>query len=133
LEVLLDDADEVSALRGRLRIDAQAWAAQLLDGDPATAAATAARIVATLYVSDAPFAPPPRWWATPLGRAIASRVGHPVAAGVSYATAAAMLGITRQGVGDLVKRDKLTRHPDGGVTSDSVRDRLSIRTVHHSP
>jgi hypothetical protein len=35
-----------------------------------------------------------------------------------------MLGMTRQGVHDLVSRGKLDRHPDGGVTTDSVRARL---------
>jgi hypothetical protein len=52
------------------------------------------------------------------------RVGHPGADAVSYATAGAMLGITRQGVHDLVQRGKLLRHPDGGVVPASVRARF---------
>jgi hypothetical protein len=38
-----------------------------------------------------------------------------------------MLGITRQGVHDLVTRGKLARHPDGGVKPESVRARLNQR------
>jgi hypothetical protein len=38
-----------------------------------------------------------------------------------------MLGITRQGVHDLLNRGKLTRHADGGVTVASIRARLAIR------
>jgi hypothetical protein len=38
-----------------------------------------------------------------------------------------MLGISRQGVHDLVRRGKLPRHPDGGVPSLAVRDRLQAR------
>jgi hypothetical protein len=40
-----------------------------------------------------------------------------------------MLGMTRQGVHDLVTRGKLARHPDGGVTVDSVRARLNRTTT----
>jgi len=36
-----------------------------------------------------------------------------------------MLGLTREGVHDLVVRGKLDRHPDGGVNVDSVRVRLT--------
>jgi hypothetical protein len=43
--------------------------------------------------------------------------------------AGAMLGVTRQGVHDLVSRGKLDRHPDGGVTTDSVRARRNRRTA----
>jgi len=43
--------------------------------------------------------------------------------------AGAMLGVTRQGVHDLVTRGKLARHPDGGVTVDSVRARRNRSTT----
>ena len=46
-------------------------------------------------------------------------------------TAGAMLGISRQGVHDLVRRGRLPRHPDGGVPSAAVRDRL--RTQEDEP
>jgi hypothetical protein len=58
------------------------------------------------------------------------RAGHPSAQAVSYSVAGAMLGVTRQGVHDLVTRGKLARHPDGGVTVDSVRARLHRATTN---
>ncbi|MFC7110608.1 hypothetical protein ACFQQB_65625 [Nonomuraea rubra] len=63
--------------------------------------------------------------AHPLGRAVARGAGHPSATAVSYSTAGAMLGITRQGVHDLVKRGKLDKHPEGGVTTSSIHTRLN--------
>jgi hypothetical protein len=36
-----------------------------------------------------------------------------------------MLGITRQGVHDLIRRRKLDRDPDGAVTTASIQGRLS--------
>ena len=133
LDILLgDQATVLLPARAQLDINAEAWAAQLLDGDQRTATATAARLVAALYPSDGPFDPPRHWWSTPLGRAIARRVGHPGAEAVSLGIAAAMLGISRQGVADLVARGKLTRHPDGGVLPTSIRDRLTKRSTHES-
>lgn len=130
LEILLADESAVTALRERVRIDAEMWAAQLLGPDRPRAAATATRLLAALYPGDEPFDPPPQWWATPFGRVVRHRIGHPSRERVSYAGAGAMLGITRQGVHDLLARGKLQPHPDGGVTTASVRER-SIR--HPSP
>jgi hypothetical protein len=48
---------------------------------------------------------------------------------VPFSVAAAVLGITRQGVHDLTVRGKLQRDPGGGVTVDSVRVRLGTRTT----
>lgn len=124
LEILLDDDAVVSGLRTAVRVRARAWAGRLLDGDDREAVDTVARIVATLYPGDGPFEPPLDWWRTPLGQVVARRVGHPTAPSVSYAVAGAMLGISRQGVHDLVTRGKLVRHPDGGVLPSSIRDRL---------
>ena len=124
LEVLLDGDDAVHALRGLIRIRAGRWADGIHAGDDTTAMRTAMRLVSTLYPGDRAFDPPADWWRTPLGRAVARRVGHPAAESVSYATAGAMLGITRQGVHDLVRRGRLPRHPDGGVPSTAIRDRL---------
>jgi hypothetical protein len=124
LEILLEGDDAVTALRQLVRLRAGRWADQLRDGDDATAVRTAARIVATLYPGDRAFDPPAQWWRSPLGGAVARRVGHPSAESVSYGTAGAMLGITRQGVHDLVRRGRLPRHPDGGVPSSAIRDRL---------
>ncbi|MFD0558439.1 hypothetical protein FB566_3740 [Stackebrandtia endophytica] len=133
LDILLgDQSTALLPVRQQLDIDAEVWSAQLLDGDQSTASATAARLVAALYPGDGPFDPPRHWWSSPLGRAIACRVGHPGAETVSSAVAAAMLGISRQGVADLIARDKLIRHPDGGVLSASIRDRLTQRSSHES-
>jgi hypothetical protein len=124
LEVLLEGDDAVMALRRLVRIRAGQWADAMRDGDDVTAVMTGARLIATLYPGDRAFDPPIDWWQTPLGQTIARRVGHPSADSVSYATAGAMLGISRQGVHDLVRRGRLPRHPDGGVPSSAIRDRL---------
>jgi hypothetical protein len=124
LEVLLEGDDAVGALRSLVRLRARRWADTLRGDDETAAVMTAARLIATLHPGDRPFDPPADWWATPLGRIVARRAGHPGAESVSYATAGAMLGITRQGVHDLVKRGRLPRHPDGGVPSAAIRDRL---------
>ncbi|RSM70621.1 hypothetical protein DMB66_09005 [Actinoplanes sp. ATCC 53533] len=124
LEVLLEGDDAVDALRRLLRLRAGQWADQMHDGDDIAAASAAIRLIAMLYPDDRAFDPPVDWWRTPLGGVVARRVGHPAAESVSYATAGAMLGITRQGVHDLVRRGRLPRHPDGGVPSAAIRDRL---------
>lgn len=124
LEILLEGDDAVAALRQLVRLRADRWADQMRDGDDATAASATIRLIFTLYPGDRAFDPPVEWWRTPLGAVVASRVGHPAAESVSYATAGAMLGITRQGVHDLVRRGRLPRHPDGGVPSSAIRDRL---------
>lgn len=128
LEILLDGDEGVDALRRTVRQRAETWADRVLDGDEQTATYAIARLMATLYPGDAPFDPPAEWWRTPLGQVVVRRVGHPFASAVSYSVAGAMLGITRQGVHDLVTRGKLERHPDGGVTPASVRDRLNRRS-----
>jgi hypothetical protein len=124
LEVLLDGDDAVEALRDLVRVRAGQWADTMRNGDDRTAVRTAVRLIATLYPGDRAFDPPVDWWRTPLGQVVARRVGHPAAESVSYATAGAMLGISRQGVHDLVRRGRLPRHPDGGVPSAAIRDRL---------
>jgi hypothetical protein len=129
LEVLLEGDDAVDALRGLVRLRAARWAGTLRGGDERAAVLTASRLIATLYPGDRPFDPPTEWWGTPLGQVVATRVGHPSADSISYATAGAMLGITRQGVHDLVRRGRLPRHPDGGVPSSAVRDRLRDRSL----
>jgi hypothetical protein len=133
LEVLLDGDDAVHALRDLVRIRAGRWADGLRDGDDGAAVGAAARLVSTLYPGDRAFDPPAEWWQTPLGRIVARRVGHPAAESVSYATAGAMLGISRQGVHDLVRRGRLPRHPDGGVPTSAVRDRLRATPPTSAP
>lgn len=129
LSILLQDDTDLAPVRARVRAEAETWAARLLDEDRDQVMYAASRLLAALYPGDAPFDPPEAWWRTPLGAVIARRIGHPTADRVSYAVAGAMLGITRQGVHDLVTRQKLVRHPDGGVTSTSVRDRLAASRV----
>ncbi|MGW0431022.1 hypothetical protein ACWDV4_00525 [Micromonospora sp. NPDC003197] len=124
VEILLDGDDTVDALRTVVGNRAKTWVARILDSDDQEATMAIVRLMSTLYPGDGPFQPPADWWTTPLGRVVAWRVGHPTAESVPYAVAGAMLGITRQGVHDLVNRGKLARHPDGGVVSASVRDRL---------
>lgn len=124
LELLLEGDDVVDAMRQLLRVRAGRWADAILDGSEQQAMHMAARLISSLYPDDRAFDPPAEWWRTPLGRVVARRVGHPAARSVSYATAGAMLGITRQGVHDLVTRGRLPRHPDGGVPTEAIRDRL---------
>jgi hypothetical protein len=125
LEILLESDSELVRMRSRIAERAGTWASQLLGDDDSVAAMVAIRLVSTLYPSDGPFDPPAEWWRTPLGMVVAHRVGHPTAEAVSYSLAGAMLGVTRQGIHDLVTRGKLDRHPDGGVTATSVRDRIN--------
>jgi hypothetical protein len=122
LEILL--ADPVEDLRARCERAAHMWAARL-QGPNATYAI--ASIIGALYPSDDVFDPPAEWWQTPLGRVVLSRMGFPGREAVSYAVAGAMLGVTRQGVHDLVTRNKLSRHPDGGVTVTSIQERVQLR------
>jgi hypothetical protein len=122
LEILLDDP--VEELRGRCERAAESWAARLLGPDAVYAIAS---IIGALYPSDSAFDPPADWWQTPLGRVVLLRAGFPGREAVSYAVAGAMLGVTRQGVHDLVTRGKLARHPDGGVTVTSIRERIQVR------
>ncbi|PSK85975.1 hypothetical protein CLV63_13734 [Murinocardiopsis flavida] len=127
LSILFESDIATDPMRRRVARDSEAWAALLLGPDRERAVHTAVRMIAVLYPGDAPFDPPEHWWRTPLGRVVARRLGHPAADRVPFAVAGAMLGITRQGVHDLVKRQKLAQHPDGGVTTASIRARLDTR------
>ncbi|MFG1624734.1 hypothetical protein [Kribbella sp. NPDC049227] len=122
LEILLES--DQPGLHDRVVEMAAAWASRLLGEDEVAARFTAIRLVSTLYPGDQGFTPPPGWWQTPLGQVMVRRVGHPTAESVSYAVAGAMLGITRQGVHDLVVRGKLDRHENKGVTTASVQKRI---------
>lgn len=104
------------------------FAARLRGPDDEDAAWAAATLVGALYPGDTAFDPPADWWATPLGAAVLRRAGHPSRKAVSYGVAGAMLGISRQGVHDLVTRGRLDRDPDGGVSVASVRARAEGRS-----
>jgi hypothetical protein len=126
LEILLGD---VGGLGGRVDAAARGWAETLSGDDHDAARFLAIRLVAALYSGDRPFDPAADWWLTPFGRIVALRAGHPSAQAVSYAAAGAMLGITRQGVYDLVRRGKLERHRRGGVATESISERLQRTSV----
>ncbi len=132
LEILVDGHDSIDPLRAVVRERARSWASIMIDGDDQAAYGVIVRAISTLYPGDGPFDPPLDWWRSPLGRLVARRVGHPTAESVSYAVAGAMLGITRQGVHDLASRGKLARHPQGGVLTAAVRDRLLREETRHA-
>lgn len=127
LGTLLGTGPQLDELRDRAAAQAAEWASDLLDDTERQAAHTLARLVGTLWPGAEAFDPPASWWRTPLGQVAVRRVGHPTATAVTYSVAGAMLGVTRQGVHDLLTRGKLDRHPDGGVTVASVRERLRLR------
>lgn len=131
LEILLDGDEAVGSARTVVSRRAEAWASVMLGPDEQAAVRMIARVISSLYPQDGPFEPPAEWWRTPLGQVVLRRAGHPSAQAVSYSVAGAMLGITRQGVHDLVTRHKLERHPEGGVTVESVRARAGGRPASH--
>jgi hypothetical protein len=133
VDILLDPGPVLDQLRERANERARAWADELLDGTEQQAMYVVVRLVSTLYPADEVFDPPAQWWRTPLGQVTARRLGHPTVPAVTNAVAAAMLGVTRQGVHDLLSRGKLTHHPDGGVDVTSVRDRLRRRRDAMTP
>lgn len=71
----------------------------------------------------------PDWWTTPLGRLCAHTAATTEDDGISYATAAAMLGVHRGTISQLVARGSLDRHPDQGVSRTSVLHRLARATM----
>lgn len=131
VDILLDPGPVLDQLRDRATEQARAWADELLHGTEQQAMYVVVRLVSALYPADEVFDPPAQWWRTPLGQVTARRIGHPTVPAVTNAVAAAMLGVTRQGVHDLLNRGKLIHHPDGGVDVTSVRERLRQR--HRAP
>lgn len=99
-------------------------AAQLTqDYDDRLAAQTATDVMCALWPDGVD--PPHEWWHSPLGRLVARSVGREDAETVSHSVAAAMLGVHRGTVAQLVHRGTLDRHPDGGVLRSSVMQRLA--------
>lgn len=101
-------------------------ATQLCGKNEAIAANTVIDVIGALW----PHANPERcgradWWTTPLGRVCARSLGKVDAEAVTQHVAAAMLGVTRGTVAQMVHRGTLDRHPDGGVLRASVLQRLS--------
>lgn len=100
-------------MEGRLSKFVDDWVTSLLGADEAAAVATASRLLASLYGDVDEQALPQSWWGTPFGKIVARRVGFPGRVELTGAEAAALLGITLQGVHDLVRRGKLDRTATG--------------------
>lgn len=95
--------------------------AQLSSDDEHLAAQTVIDCAGHLW----PLNPEPEWWRTPLGRLVARSVGGE-SVPVTQAEAAAMLGVTRGTIAQLVSRGSLARHPDGGVDRAAVFARMRM-------
>lgn len=123
LESNLGPREYFALLREDAQATARMMAAQLASGDDRLAAQTAIDLAGLILDDDIP----DDWWATPLGKLVAQSVGHPTAEAVSFSVAGAMLGVSKGRVQQLVAGGRLERHPDGGITSASVRLHLHAR------
>lgn len=123
---VLEGPDAV--LDAHVRTDAIAVRMALLlrSGDDNELAGTVVDVLNALWPDDCE--PPPEWWRTPVGRVAARSLGTSDADAVTQSVAAAMLGVTRGTVAQLVHRGTLDRHPDGGVTRASVLLRIGRQT-----
>ncbi|WP_022916432.1 helix-turn-helix domain-containing protein [Ruania albidiflava] len=124
LEILLDSPELLTLLREHVAAQVGEWAHDLLGHDPAAAMSTASRLLAALFDGD-DFSPPTAWWQSAFGQIVARRIGYPGRSALSGVQAAAMLGISRQGVHDLVRRGKLGTDEDGRILTASVQERLA--------
>lgn len=116
--------DLADAARERLAATAQRLAAQISqDEDDRLAAQTVIDLAGVAWEID----PPAEWWRTPLGRLVARSVGRDDSEAVTQSVAAAMLGVTRGTIAQLVARGTLDRHPEGGVSRASVLKRIVAR------
>lgn len=121
--------DLIDIVHERIRSRVPALAAQLLDDRPEVDHDLSGDVVGVDAVVDLmcalyPEDPPPEWWRTPLGRRVAASIGTSDAEVVTGSVAAAILGLSRQRVHQLLEAGKLDRHPDGGVVRTSVLQRL---------
>lgn len=118
--------DLAELLRDRIAARAALIAGQLVqDIDDGLSAETVIDLMGCLW----PHGSPEKcgdadWWRTPLGRVCARSLGRDDAESVSHSVAAAMLGISRGSIAQMVPRGTLDRHPDGGVLRASVLQRL---------
>lgn len=126
LGALVDSSEDMQLLEQRIDSHAPRWAAQLLGDDDRVATRTALDLTGLLWPHSEPTLD---WWSTPLGRAVVRSVGHPTATVVSYRVAGAMLGCSKQYVGQLIAAGRLTPGTTRGaktgamtgVTTSSVR------------
>lgn len=93
------------------------------DGD---AAEIAAAVLTALW--PIPGSVPPTWWSSPLGETVRHAMDGPDVS-LTHTETADLLGISRASIGQMVARGNLTRHPDGGVSRDSVFRRLDLHPV----
>lgn len=115
--------DMVTEIDRRVAEHAGMWAAQLASDDDRLAARTVIDLGCVLWPTGTE--PPAEWWRTPLGRAFARSLGTDDTEAVTHSVAAAMLGVTKGTIAQLVHRGTLDRHPDGGVLRASVMQRLA--------
>jgi hypothetical protein len=129
--IALFGSDLVETVELRLHDRSAMLAANLCGEDDVLAGRTVSEVMPALFPNGDP---PPDWWRTPLGRVVARSFGDDGEA-VTQSVAAAMLGVTRSTVAQMLYRaDKglpgaggLERHPDGGITRASVLARLAYR------
>lgn len=67
---------------------------------------------------------PAGWWAGPVGRICAASLAGVTTDQVTARQAQAMLGLSKPRIYQLLDAGQLERHPDGGVTLQSVYQRL---------
>lgn len=115
----LDIVDQVDQ---RTTDRADMLASMLTGGDDHQAAEVCVDLMACLWPH---CDPPPGWWRTPLGRAVAASAGMDGSEAVAMSVAAAMLGVSPGRATQLADAGKLDRHPDGGVTRASVTARIA--------
>lgn len=115
--------DLTQELTARLDRLAMTLAVQLSSTDEAERAEAALETVTLLD-------PPASWWGTVQGRLTAAAYADTADGTVSYGEAAAMLGVTRGTVSNLVARGRLERAADHqGVVLASVLHRLTECTA----
>lgn len=119
--------DVLAILEDRIRDRAASLAGQLdQDEDDRLAAQTVIDVMNVLGDRD------DGWYGrTPLGRAVARSTGGFVSESVSFSAAAAMLGVSRTRVQQLVEHGQVDRHPEGGISTASVIARAAERQDHH--
>lgn len=111
----LDDPGPAWEKKG-LAVTAATIVADLAGDDAKVASRTHEALMTLLW----PHRPPeqagrPDWWSTPLGQLCARVAVNDDTVGVSHATAAAMLGLTKGTIGQMVTRGNLERHSGGGA------------------
>lgn len=91
-------------------------------GDAVYGVGAADAIIKILFAGE----PPSVWWQTPTGRACARHLAPHVTGTVTFRDAAAILGIAKRTVENLVHRQLLQRPPGGkGILLGSVLARLA--------